>query len=72
MGSALAIDLGLASAAEARGEGGKETIEFGSLEKLVEQLFARWAELEQKQLYARSMTARFIVSVKARGHRTCE
>jgi hypothetical protein len=38
VGPALAVDLGLAAAAEARGEGGKETIDFGSLEKLVEQL----------------------------------
>jgi hypothetical protein len=38
VGSALAVDLGLADAAEAKGDGAAEALNFGGLEKLVEQL----------------------------------
>jgi len=38
MGPALAVDLGFAAAAEAKGEGGPDVISFGALERLVAQL----------------------------------
>src|SRR5437763_1562179 len=38
MGPALAVDLGLAAAADAKGDGGPDVICFGSLERLVQQL----------------------------------